>query len=52
MGNDLVDDHVREHGVSPQESSISLVDEYDLDSIEQTRPSVFVWLVALAAAIG
>lgn len=26
--------------------------DHDLDTIEQTRPSVFVWLVASAAAIG
>ena len=52
MGNELVEESLQEHSFSPQGSSTSLVEERDLDSIEQTRPSVFVWLVAFAAAIG
>ena len=37
---------------SESRSLSSIGEERDLDTIEQTTPGVFVWLVASAAAIG
>lgn len=48
MGVHDVEDDIEEQSAG----SISSIADRDLDSIEQTRPSVFVWLVAAAAAIG
>lgn len=41
-----------EHSTSIHGSSSSSLQERDLDSIETTKPSIYVWLVTLASAIG
>lgn len=52
MGSDPFEQSVDAHSDSLGERSVSSYSDRDLDSIEQTTPSVFVWLVAAAAAIG
>lgn len=53
MGVHVANESVEEHNASLDgRSSASCHEDRDLDTIEQTTPSIYVWLVAIAAAIG
>ena len=52
MGADIVEENFQQRDTPFGERNLSSSGDRDLDSIEQTTPSAFVWLVASAAAIG